>query len=160
ARLAEQAEALNVPDSAFSAGETRPWQMSLEVNRAMVRREGVIQASGVGQAVEPRYPVAQGIYNPATDTTKLVPAATTSQQSVLTRTPPVDDQSAAQPNPLQPKPGLPNGGPLNPVQPTPGQRLFQEGLQALIKQDRQAALQKFTEAWKFQDQLDPDTRQQ
>src|SRR5207249_7184024 len=38
--------------------------------------------------------------------------------------------------------------------------LFQEGLQALLRQDRQAAQQKFTEAWKYQDQLDPDTRQQ
>jgi general secretion pathway protein D len=160
ARLSEQAEALNVPDSAFAAGEIRPWQMSLDVNRAMVRREGVIQASGAAPAAEPRYPVAQSIYNPATDTTSLVPAATNSQQSILNRTPPVDEQNAGQPNPLQPNPGLPNGGQLNPVQPTPGQRLFQEGLQALTKQDRQTALQKFNEAWRMQDQLDPDTRQQ
>ena len=46
ARFAEQAEALNVPDNAFAQNEIRPWQMSLEVNRAMVRREGVVQASG------------------------------------------------------------------------------------------------------------------
>src|SRR5262249_30533586 len=58
ASLAEQAEALNVPDTAFPPGQTRPWQMSLEVSRAQVRREGVIPASATGQpAAEPRYPV-------------------------------------------------------------------------------------------------------
>jgi general secretion pathway protein D len=162
ARLAEQAEALNVPDSAFAAGDTRPWQMSLEVNRAMVRREGVIQASGSEQTSEPRYPVAQGIYNPATDTSKLVPAATNSQQSVVVRPeqgepnaapPRVNPQIVAQPNP--PAPVQPA-----PIQPTQAQRLYQEGLQALQKQDRPTALQKFSEAWRYQDQLDPDTRQQ
>ena len=45
-QLAVQAEALNVPDSAFGESETRPWQMTLEVNAAMVRRQGVVQASG------------------------------------------------------------------------------------------------------------------
>ena len=44
--------------------------------------------------------------------------------------------------------------------PTPGQRLLQEGLEALVEQDKAGALAKFTEAWKFQDQLDPDSRQQ
>jgi general secretion pathway protein D len=171
-RFSEQAEALNVPDNAFAAGETRPWQMTLEVNRAMVRREGVIQASGAGQAAEPRYPVAQGIYNPATDTTRLVPAATNQQQSVIR---PQEEPAPAPPNAFGPVAVPPNafgpaavppnafgpGGAVpNVLQQTQGQRLFQEGLQALLQQDRTTALQKFNEAWRFQDQLDPDTRQQ
>ncbi|HZN32733.1 MAG TPA: hypothetical protein VFB80_02910, partial [Pirellulaceae bacterium] len=84
-QFADQAEALNIPDTAFEAGETRPWQISLEISRAMYRREGVQPASATGPAaVEPKYPVAQGMYNPATDTTKIIPA--NSQGSVLART--------------------------------------------------------------------------
>jgi general secretion pathway protein D len=153
ARLAEQAEALNVPDNVFAANEIRPWQMSLEVNRAMVRRQGIVQAGGSEPApVEPRYPVAQGVYNPAADTTQLVPA--NNQSSVLNRLPP------------QPQPGAPGVSPVPfmAAQPqpadSPGVRLFHDGLQALQSQDRQTAIAKFTEAWRFQDQLDPDTRQQ
>jgi general secretion pathway protein D len=133
ASLAEQAEALNVPDTAFAPGETRPWQMSLEVSRAQVRREGVVPAGATGQATEPRYPVAQGVYTPEADQSRVVAAAT--QQ--LTRTPP----------------------PVS-TEPTVAQRLYQEGLQALQAQDRTTALQRFSEAWRQQDQLDPDTRQQ
>jgi general secretion pathway protein D len=146
ARLAEQAEALNVPDTAFAQNEIRPWQMSLEVNRAMVRRQGIVQASGnASPAEEPRYPVTQGVYNPASDTSQLVPAST-SQQSVVNR---------AQPQPFELQPAQP-AAPL----PGPGQRFYEEGLQALQNQDRSGAIVKFTEAWKFQDQLDPETRQQ
>src|SRR4029453_5945794 len=42
----------------------------------------------------------------------------------------------------------------------PGMRLYDEGLKALEMQDREAALAKFQEAWKFQDQLDPAIPQQ
>src|SRR5205807_888008 len=93
-QFAEQAEALNVPDSAFANGETRPWQMTLEVSRAMIRREGVVpaggNAAGAARAAEPRYPVAQGVYNPASDTTRNVPAST--QASILTQPPLVQTQ--------------------------------------------------------------------
>jgi general secretion pathway protein D len=135
ARLAEQAEALNVPDAAFAPGETRPWQMTLEVNRAMVRRGNVLPASGGvapagGGVTEPKYPVAQGVYQPAADTTQVVPAAA-----------------------VQPQAAPPVGGS------GPGWQLYQEGVQALQQQDRALALQKFSEAWRYQEQLDPQTRQ-
>jgi general secretion pathway protein D len=133
ASLAEQAEALNVPDTAFAPGETRPWQMSLEVSRAQVRREGVMPAGATGQAAEPRYPVAQGVYTPEADQTRLIPAAT---QQLMRAPPPVA------------------------TEPTVAQRLYQEGLQALQAQDRATAMQRFSEAWRQQDQLDPETRQQ
>jgi general secretion pathway protein D len=148
ARLAEQAEALNVPDNVFPAGEIRPWQMSLEVNRAIVRRQGVMQAGGTEAApAEPRYPVAQGVYNPSADSTRLVPA--NNQSSVL----------GQQPGATGVPPVLFNN-PQAQGADSPGARLYQEGLQALQNQDRAGAIAKFTEAWKFQDQLDPDTRQQ
>lgn len=146
ARLAEQAEALNIPDNAFAAGEIRPWQMSLEVNRAMVRRQGVVQAGGSeAVAAEPRYPVAQGVYNPSVDNSRLVQAST--QSSILSQPP-----GSVPPVLLNGQPGQPGD--------SPGARLYQEGLQALQSQDRAGAIAKFTEAWKYQDQLDADTRQQ
>jgi general secretion pathway protein D len=134
ARLAEQAEALNVPDAAFAPGETRPWQITLEVNRAMVRRGGVTRASGGATGTEPKYPVAQGVYQPSADPTQVVPA------------------SAVQPVQPQAAPAAGSSG--------PGWQLYQEGLLALQQQDRALALQKFTEAWRYQEQLDPETRQQ
>jgi general secretion pathway protein D len=150
ARMAEQAEALNVPDIAFAAGEIRPWQMSLEVNRAMVRREGVVQASGVAEApAEPRYPVTQGSYVQEGDSTRVIPAAATSQvpQSILAQ-------------PQQPQQPIATQNPIVGPEPTIAQRLYLEGLQSLQQQDRATAIQKFNEAWRQQDQLDPETRQQ
>jgi general secretion pathway protein D len=151
-QLAEQAEALNVPDSAFGPEEIRPWQMALEVSRVAYRREGVAQVSGtepgapaVAGANEPRYPVAQGVYDPNNDPTRNVPATS---QSVLSRPASISVQPGAgvQPN---------VGGGLGIAD-----RLYREGMSALESQDREGALAKFTEAWKFQDQLDPVTRQQ
>ncbi len=148
ARMAEQAEALNVPDIAFSAGEIRPWQMSLEVNRAMVRREGVVQASGAAEApAEPRYPVTQGGYVQEGDATRVIQAAATSQQP---------QQSIV----AQPQQPVITRNPVVGPELTTAQRLYYEGLQSLQQQDRTTAIQKFNEAWRQQDQLDPETRQQ
>ena len=135
-QLAEQAQNMNIPDEAFAAEETRPWQLLLDVNRAMYRREGVVPASGTMPASasgpEPRYPVAQGLYDPAADKSQNVRAS--SQAAIGGNQPP-------------------QGSDL-------GYKLYDEGLKALEQQDREGALAKFTEAWKFQDQLDPAVRQQ
>ena len=136
--MAEQAQDLNVPDIAFAGDETRPWQVLLEIEKVARRREGVMQASGANAPAEPQYPVAQGYYNPATDTTQTVPA---SSGSVLARQNPAASG----------QPARPAGA---------GVRLYDEGLRALENQDREAALAKFTEAWKFRDQLDPAIVQQ
>jgi general secretion pathway protein D len=130
--LAQQAQDMNVPDNAFAGDETRPWQVLLAVDNVARRREGVMQASGANAPAEPQYPVAQGGYNPAADQSRVVPA---SNQSALVR---------------QATP--PGAG--------PGMKLYDEGLQALEAQDREGALAKFAEAWKFRDQLDPPVVQQ
>jgi general secretion pathway protein D len=130
--LAQQAQDMNVPDNAFAGDETRPWQVLLEVEKHARRSEGVMQASGANAPAEPKYPVAQGGYNPAADNSRVVQA---SNQSALVRQAPAGA-----------------GG--------PGMRLYDEGLQALESQDREGALAKFAEAWKFRDQLDPAVVQQ
>ncbi len=130
-RLADQAQSMNVPEQAYGPDETRPWQLALEIQKVAVRREGLVPAGGTAPiAGGSQYPVAQGGYNPAADTTRLQPA---SSQATF----------AAQPA----------GG-------SPAHRLYEEGLQALDSQDRETAMQKFRQAWAQQDQLDPETRQQ
>ena len=129
--LAEQAHQMNVPESAFAQGEIRPWELLLEIQKQMTRRDGVAQASGEAAGNEPKYPVVQGLYNPQTDSSRNVPAS--SGAPVAARA-----VSAT----------------------TPGVRYYEEGLKALERQDHEAALAKFTEAWKYQDQFDPVTRQQ
>jgi general secretion pathway protein D len=130
--VAQQALDLNVPDEAFGPGETRPWQVMLEIEKVARRREGVTLAGGGQAAAEPRYPVAQGLYNPSLDNTQLVQASSS--------------QGRNEPTPAG--------------APSPGMRLYDEGLKALETQDRETALAKFSEAWRFQDQLDPAIRQQ
>ena len=80
--LAQQAQDMNVPDNAFAGDETRPWQVLLEVEKFARRREGVMQASGANAPAEPKYPVAQGAYNPAADQSRVMQA---SNQSALVR---------------------------------------------------------------------------
>ncbi|MEX2175482.1 MAG: hypothetical protein WD872_14055 [Pirellulaceae bacterium] len=133
--MAQQAQDLNVPDNAYAAEETRPWQVLLDVEKISRRREGVVQASGANAPAEPKYPVAQGVYDPQADATRNVPA---SSQAPLGRAVPTPAGQA--------------GG--------PGDRLYDEGLQALENGDREGALAKFGEAWKFRDQLDPAIAQQ
>jgi general secretion pathway protein D len=78
------------------------------------------------------YPVARGAYNPATDKSRNVPASN-SQGEDTSRLTPAGPQS-------------------------PGVALYQEGIKALESRDRVTALAKFNQAWKYQAQLDPDTR--
>jgi general secretion pathway protein D len=130
--MAQQAQDMNVPETAFGPNETRPWQVLLQVEKVARRSEGVMQAGATTD--EPKYPVAQGVYNPAADGTSTVQA---SSQAGLNQSP---------------TPAGANNG--------PGYALYQEGIRALEGQDRAGALAKFQEAWRFQDQLDPATRQQ
>lgn len=95
---------------------------------------GVQRASGViTDDVPDSYPVAQGAYNPSKDNSRLAPAAF-SQDEGSSRLTPV--------------------GPVS-----PGVALYQEGIRALENRDRATALAKFNQAWKYQAQIDPETRQ-
>ncbi|HUE72483.1 MAG TPA: hypothetical protein VMP01_16485 [Pirellulaceae bacterium] len=128
--LADQAHQMNVPESAFAAGELRPWQLQLEIQKQMARRDGVAQASGAA-GDQPKYPVVQGLYDPATDASRNVAAGNNG---------PVAARAVSAT--------------------TPAARYYEEGLRALARNDSETALAKFTEAWKYQDQFDAATRQQ
>lgn len=131
-QLAKQADALRVDEAAFAPNETRPWQIVLEVDKAIYRRQGMQTASAtesVGNGAN-AYPVSPGVYNPAVDTTRMQAA---SMSTALRQT----------------TPGA-----------NPAQQMYLDGVRALEGQDRETAIRLFQEAWKGQEQLDPETRKQ
>ena len=82
-----------------------------------------------------RFPVSQGAYNRENDRTRNTPASASGRQTNFSGLPPVVNTD------------------------TIGKRLYQQGLTALQQQNRDAALDHFRQAWKYKDQLDPQTRQ-
>ncbi|MCO6455221.1 MAG: general secretion pathway protein GspD [Pirellulaceae bacterium] len=135
-QLMLQVESLQVPAEAFAPGELRPWDVSAQLNRELKRRGGVAPAvalDGFGQGN-----VRQSLFEPETG---MQPGG---------RDPNVR---------LTQGQNLADGQPLpNPPPTSPGEQLYQQGLQALENQDRDAALQLFSDAWKFERELDPATR--
>lgn len=139
-RLATEAEALAIPESAFAVGEPRVWQLSLDADSA-ARRAGLTPPKG-STPVEPKMiqqvggvmaagdqasggsSVVNSVYNAAGDTTTVQPA-----------------QALA-------------GGEGE------GERLYREGIEALSSGNSTRARELFTEAWKFQSQMDIATRNQ
>lgn len=139
--LAEQAQSMRVPDQDFSQGETRPWELLLQIRSQLNRQggSGVVQAGNYeampaianGSAQPSRSPVSQGVYSPESDLTRNRYA----QAEIPTPAPrPADD--------------------------SPGLQIYRDGLRALQAQDRDAALRLFRDAWQYQQELDPQTRQE
>jgi len=142
-QLAQQAQAIRVPESEFAPGETRPWELVLQINSAINRRGGsgvqppanyepVAPAVASGGGLSSPYPVQPGVYAPEHDMTQ-------------------NRYAQAE---------LPNPSAQLPVGESPGHQLYREGLRALEAQDRDTALRHFRQAWGHQQELDPLTRQQ
>ena len=104
-------------------------------NRARFSDQGIRQAGAIGP--NQAFPaVRQGLYDPSRDPNRVVAVQATTPapdaaQTVATTT-------------------------TNSV----GVRLFQQGMQALVNQDRPTALRFFSEAWQFEAELDPAIRQE
>ena len=130
-RLAEQAQSLRVPETAFGPGDLRPWEVLLQVQSAFNRQATGAVTANHTQPVPPpgaaagSFPVSQGLYVTEQDRTRTMPAQA------------LDSGTAPD-----------------------GQRLYQQGLRALENQDRDTALNLFRQAWQHEQQLDPATRQQ
>ncbi len=143
-QLTQQAESLRVPDTAYGPDEPRPGLLMLEIEKAMNRREFAVNpannfepAQGFDPSAMPqRYPVSQGVYDPSKDRTRTIPAA------------------AYQPTPAVGPPAVQS------QENNPGRQLFESGIQALEKGDTPQALKHFREAWQYEGQFDPQTRQQ
>ena len=131
--LAKQADGLRVPDAMFAPTEIRPWQVLLDVDRAVYRNQGVTVAGGQQGPGGPKFPVQTGAYNQGNaEPSRIQPAAAVSA------------------NLMRQNPEAIGGS--HPM------RLYDEGVKALEAQDRDTAMRKFTEAWKSADQLDPEMR--
>ena len=196
-QLITQAKRLQVPDDAFRAGETLPALVGLQVERALSRRASSYPNTAANgpvrqaNAIEPaggsfgqggdRFPVAQGLYEPAKDKSRNV---LVQNEGPVEQTPPgaANSNNPGQPLPAQPlaatpvaEPGVPAAGNQPPGSPIPtvgetttpatgdgnqsrGQQLYQQGLEALSNQDREGALQAFRAAWQFAGELDANTR--
>ena len=154
--LIQQAKAFNVPETEFDANEVRPWQLDLQVRKALNRTgasvamsdlnpasddnaifdPAVVQASATSNAS----PVVQAKYDPDSDTTRNVQVA--------------GYESATGSGAIA---GL-SSSTFEPI-PNRGKQLFDSGMDALSENDREKAAEYFRNAWQFQDQLDPTTRQ-
>lgn len=145
-QLAEQARLLNVPDEAFGAGQPRPDHVLMEIQSLLNRRGAaglppsrVVQAYDPGDTSRDAYPVRQSVYDPGQDGSHTQPA-----------------QALNAPGELN-NPQLP--GAIGPLAGGQGKELYRQGLIALERQDRATALQLFSDAWKYEAEFDPSTRQ-
>ncbi len=150
--LVEQAQGLRVPDRAFAAGDPRPEHLLLEINSVLSRqgrlasneRSGVVQAYYTGDPSGQQFPVRQGYYDPARDNSRNVAAQATGPLNGP------GGPSYSAPNP---------GSVMTAPRPSSGVELYHKGIKALQNQDREAALELFAEAWKYEAELDAVTRQ-
>jgi len=123
-RLIKQALSLNVPDEAFGPGAMHPQLLSIQIDREVARRS-VIQA-GYDQGGPSR--VAQGVYRPNNDPTRVVPAGNFDG---------------------------PTTGPGGEPPSNTAMKALNAGMEAQEQGDNDAALKHFTEAWKSRQELDP-----
>jgi general secretion pathway protein D len=177
-QIARQAESL-APDTAFSPTEDRPTLVLLDIERVKRGKgplaagtvrpapSGIVQASAVSP-IQPetspsrsdnRYPDVQALYDPATDSTRNVPANNPSSLP--------DRSQLGKAVPQVPALGASNfAPPMGNMEPTPengtgeGLRWYRAGVEAVAKLRMDEALQAFRRSYAFQTELDPATRQQ
>lgn len=132
-QLALQANQMRVQ---LPAGETQPWQLVLEIADRERRARTVPSRYDVTQAVATTAgeanAVGQSVYQSGNDNSMVRPA------------------QATQPTPAT----------LSPPPISQGVRLFQSGLSALQDQQQEQALDLFRQAWKYEAELDPNTRRE
>jgi general secretion pathway protein D len=143
-QLITQANSLRVPESAFAPGQLRPWEVSLEVDRAERLRGGsnVTTAS----ALMP----SGGLQN-ATAETPVTASAPAGQQP-----------NSVQPGVYQPKSDASRVAPASGVlssydAESSGQELYQQGITALSAGNGDVALGHFKAAWQKRGDLDQAT---
>ncbi|MEO8493816.1 MAG: hypothetical protein ABI614_02010 [Planctomycetota bacterium] len=139
--FAEQSQAIRVPEHEFTQGETRPWELLLQIRSQLNRQggSGVVPAGNfeampavANGGVQPgNSPVSRGVYTPESDPTR--------------------NRYAQAETPIPA---------LRPAGESTGLQLYHQGLRALEAQDRDAALQLFRNAWQYQQELDPVSRQE
>jgi general secretion pathway protein D len=168
--LIEKANSLRVPDSEFGPGQTRPWSVALDVDRAeRLRSEtGVTTASASAPL-----PMETGSPNFATNggvqhaTAQMLPNGVSQngmQPNALTRNS-FPNENSVQPGLYQPANDQSRVAPASGVLSSydsdeTGVELYNKGLKALSAGNKEAALNHFKGAWQKQADLDPGVRTQ
>ena len=104
-RLAKQASDLQVPDSAFGPGEPKPREVLRHIGAAQAANPVRLAGGGLpprNGAFQPQ--VQQGLYNPAADTTQVIPAQAQAPLPVPPAPSPLSDPPPTQS--LPPVPGV------------------------------------------------------
>ena len=164
-QFALQARDLNVPDSAYAAGEMRPWMMLLQVDKAVRQQRVTLDApapsaagSQVRQAVVSPLDLAnENAVQPAAAEQEL-PSNLVAQQEP---SPFVDDEFTTD-DPLATDLEYSDGeieveGDIK--NESAGYELLRQGEQAVKARDFARARESFTQAWKYEKELDPAARQ-
>ncbi|MCY2973444.1 MAG: general secretion pathway protein GspD [Planctomycetota bacterium] len=137
-QFVERANALRVPDSAYTTGQLRPWQVAMEIERAQRSRSSGLVSTGAPAAGVTTAAATQtmaqgninsGVFQPANDATQITQAGATS---------PSDTPQAG----------------------STGEQLYRKGMDELVKGNRQTAIDTFTDAWKYEAEMDSMTRAQ
>ncbi len=138
-QFVERANALRVPDSAYTTGQLRPWQVAMEIERAQRSRSSGLAATGAPADAGVTTAAAtqtmahgninSGVFQPANDATQIAQAGATS--------PSVAPQAGST-----------------------GEQLYRKGMDELVKGNRQTAIDTFTDAWKYEAEMDSMTRAQ
>ncbi len=145
----DQAKSFNLPDSEFAAGETRPWQLELQITQALNMQSF---SGNTGEIAQTNFTdddpskVVQADYDPTTDTT---------HNAQVSGYDPINPDAAAATDSDDRLAKFPE---FNPI-PSRGMQLYRSGLQALDSGDSSRAREYFEMAWQYQDQLDAPTRQ-
>ena len=160
---AQRAHAMRIPDVEFGPGEARPWMVLLEVDKAkrQMQNAAVVPAGGAIDNGSVRQAVV-GV----PDGSRVRPAASEPNQGSSTR--PLPGEANPFNFPTE------NGGPAARVAqfesnvptstdgapvPTPAMKLIREGEAAVKNRDFETARDRFRSAWKYEAELDPQTRQ-
>ncbi len=161
--LAHQAEQLQVPDSAYSAGEDRPGLVLLDLRQLRSRQSsGVVPAGGQFMAApgnEPSQMAAHAVYDPGMDQTRNMQAS--NQQPGYGPDLRVTQNAPARP-PLPPEPPVPSTEPESAGSTKPsstGMALFAQGEAAMKARDTARAYDLFRQAATHMSELDAATAQ-
>ncbi len=176
-QLASQARSLGLPDEAFGAGEPRPWMLLLQVDRA---KRQVASAAPLAAAPAATGAVRQAVVQPgdmkdqAVQTASAEEGATEAPADVTLGEEGLEDpfanseptENAASPaTPLQAAPSEETEAAEEPASPAPTgdsqdpMGLIQRGETAVKAKDFKTARDLFSQAWKYEQSLDPETRQ-
>lgn len=138
--LVAQAEGYAVPESAFTAGEPRVWQLALDVQAAAKRQGSLAQVSGISSGTDSGVRQASGL---------IADEAGGVVNSVFNAS--VGDLAAGN---IQPVQNLQSAGGGD------GDALYHRGMEALAAGDSAGARQLFIEAWRHEATMDVATRAQ